>query len=159
MALATAAMAMSKRMAAERGATAKTQRQPARAGLDETSVAELLGKTLEVDWHVATLESVALGTLGVLHAVSLCIHAIGRASAWARDRDPKHAVKQIDGLLSNQNVSVWLFSRAWVRFVVGSRPEAIVAFDWTELDADGHSTIAAYLVTNHRERSICSSPT
>ncbi len=142
-------MAMSKRMAAERGATAKTQRQLARAGLDEASVAEFLGETLEVDWHAATLKSVALGTFGVLHAVSLCIHAIGRASAWARDRDPKHTVKQIDRLLSNQNVSVWLFSRAWVRFVVGSRPEAIVAFDWTEFDADGHSTIAAYLVTNH----------
>jgi len=140
---------MSKRMAAERGATAKTQRQLARAGLDEASVAEFLGETLEVDWHAATLKSVALGTFGVLHAVSLCIHAIGRASAWARDRDPKHTVKQIDRLLSNQNVSVWLFSRAWVRFVVGSRPEAIVAFDWTEFDADGHSTIAAYLVTNH----------
>jgi hypothetical protein len=102
-----------------------------------------------VDWHAATLKSAALGTLGTLHAVSPCIHAIGRASAWSRDRDPKHAVKQIDRLLSDQNVSVWLFSRASVRFVVGSRTEAVVAFDWTDFDADGHSTIAACLETNH----------
>ena len=102
-----------------------------------------------MDWHVATLKSFALGALGVLHAVSLCIHAIGRASAWVRDRDPKHAVKQIDRLPSNQNASVWLFSRAWVHFVVGARPEAIVVFDWTELDADGHLTIAASHLANH----------
>jgi hypothetical protein len=36
-----------------------------------------------------------------------------------------------------------------VRFVVGPRPEALIALDWTEFDKDGHSTIAAYLVTNH----------
>ena len=136
-------------MAAERGTTAKTARQLAQAGLDEASIATFLGEVLEVDWHAATVQSVALGALGVLNAVSLCIHAIGRASAWARDRDPKHSVKQIDRLLSNQNVSVWQFARTWVRFVVGSRPEAVVALDWTEFDADGHATIAAYLVTNH----------
>jgi hypothetical protein len=95
------------------------------------------------------MRSVSLGTLGVLHATSLCLHVIGRAAAWARDVDPKHSVKQIDRLLSNENVTIWAFARAWVRFVIGPRPEALVALDWTEFDADGHSTIAAYLVTNH----------
>jgi hypothetical protein len=32
---------------------------------------------------------------------------------------------------------------------VGPRPEVVVALDWTEFDLDGHSTIAAYLITNH----------
>jgi hypothetical protein len=142
-------MMESSAMTAERTEVAKTRRQLAKVGLNEASIERFLGEVLDVDWHAATLRSVSLGTLGVLHAVSLCIHVIGRASAWARDKDPKHAVKQIDRLLSNENVTVWAFARAWVRFVVGQRPEVHVALDWTEFDKDGHSTIAAYLITRH----------
>jgi hypothetical protein len=136
-------------VAAERAEVARVRRRFAKAGLNAESIERFLGEVLEVDLHAATVRSVALGTLGVLHSASLCIHVIGRAMAWARDKDPKHAVKQIDRLLSNENVTVWGFARSWVRFVVGSRPEAIVALDWTEFDSDGHATIAAYLVTNH----------
>jgi hypothetical protein len=136
-------------MATERSEVAKTRRRLAKVGLNAASIERFLEGVLDVDWHVATLRSVSLGTLGVLHAVSLCIHVIGRASAWARDKDPKHAVKQLDRLLSNENVTLSAFARAWVRFVVGPRPEVVVALDWTEFDDDGHSTIAAYLVTNH----------
>jgi hypothetical protein len=127
----------------------KTRQRLAKVGLNEASIERFLGEVVEIDWHVATLRSVSLGTLGVLHAVSLCIHVIGRAAAWARDKDPKHSVKQVDRLLSNGSVTVWGFARAWVRFVVGPRPEVLVALDWTVFDKDGHSTIAAYLVTNH----------
>lgn len=143
------AMAELTTMATERTMVAKTRQRLAKVGLNAASIERFLGEVLEVDWHAATVSSVSLGTLGVLHAVSLCIHVIGRASAWARDKDPKHAVKQIDRLLSNANVTIWSFARAWVRFVVGVRPEAVVALDWTEFDSDGHSTIAAYLITNH----------
>ncbi len=136
-------------MDTEQRESAKMRRRLAKAGLNASSIERFLGEVLEVDWHVATLRSVSLGTLGVLHAVSLCIHVIGRAVAWARDKDPKHAVKQVDRLLSNENVTVVAFARAWVRFVVGPRPEVVVALDWTEFDDDGHSTIAAYLITNH----------
>ena len=136
-------------METEQRETAKARRRLAKSGLNAASIERFLDDVLEVDWHAATIRSVSLGTLGVLHAVSLCIHAIGRAAAWARDKDPKHSVKQVDRLLSNENVTVWAFARAWVRFVVGPRPEVLVALDWTEFDADGHSTIAAYLITNH----------
>ena len=136
-------------METEKREAAKARRRLAKVGLNADSIQRFLAEVVEVDWHVATLKSVSLGTLGVLHAVSLCIHVIGRAAAWARDVDPKHSVKQIDRLLSNENVTIWGFGRAWVRFVMGPRPEALVALDWTEFDADGHSTIAAYLVTSH----------
>lgn len=136
-------------MDTEKREAAKAKRRLTKVGLNAASIERFLGEAVEVDWHVATLRSVSLGTLGVLHAVSLCIHVIGRAAAWARDVDPKHSVKQIDRLLSNENVSVWGFARAWVRFVVGLRPDAIVALDWTDFEADGHATIAAYLITNH----------
>jgi Transposase DDE domain len=136
-------------MESEQREVRKARRQLAKAGLNAASIERFLGDVLEVDWHAATIQSVSLGTLGVLHAVSLCIHVIGRAAAWARDKDPKHAVKQVDRLLSNENVTIGSFARAWVRFVVGPRPEVVVALDWTEFDDDGHATIAAYLITNH----------
>jgi hypothetical protein len=133
----------------EKITAATARRRLAKVGLNESSIERFLTDVVELDWHVATLRSVSLGTLGVLHAVSLCIHVIGRAAAWARDVDPKHSVKQVDRLLSNENVTVWSFARAWVRFVLGPRLEALIALDWTDFDADGHSTIAAYLITNH----------
>lgn len=136
-------------MEVERREAAKARRRLAKVGLNEASIGRFLTDVLDVDWHVATLRSVSLATLGVLHAVSLCIHVIGRAMAWARDKDPKHATKQVDRLLSNANMTVWAFARAWVRFAVGPRREVVVALDWTEFDDDGHSTIAAYLITRH----------
>jgi hypothetical protein len=142
-------MTQSVAMETEQREAAKTRKRLAKVGLNAASIERFLDDVLEVDWHVATLRSVSFGALGVLHAVSLCIHVIGRAAAWARDKDPKHAVKQIDRLLSNANFTIWAFARAWIRFVIGPRPEAIIAFDWTDFDADGHSTIVASLVTNH----------
>lgn len=139
----------SEAMETEQREAARARRRLAKVGLNAASIERFLGDVLDVDYHAATLQSVSLGTLGVLHAASLCIHVIGRAMAWARDKDPKHAVKQIDRLLSNENVTIWAFARSWVRFLVGSRPEILVALDWTEFDSDGHSTIALYLVTNH----------
>ena len=136
-------------MEAEKRESARARRRLSQAGLNASTIERFLDDVLEVDWHAATLRSVSFATLGVLHAASLCIHVIGRAFAWARDKDPKHAVKQIDRLLSNGNVTIWAFARAWVRFVVGPRPEVVIALDWTEFDKDGHSTIAAYLITNH----------
>ncbi len=133
----------------EKREVARTRRRMAKVGLNAASIERFLDDVVEVDWHVATLRSVAFATLGVLHASSLCIHVIGRAMAWARDRDPKHAVKQIDRLLSNANLTIGAFARAWIRFVVSTRKKIVVALDWTEFDGDGHSTIALYLLTNH----------
>ncbi|MBM4281992.1 MAG: IS4 family transposase [Deltaproteobacteria bacterium] len=38
---------------------------------------------------------------------------------------------------------------AWVRFVLGGRPEVLLALDWTEFDADDHATLCMYVVTTH----------
>ena len=125
-------MMQSEAMATERREVARATQSLAKVGLNSGSMERYATEVLELDWHAATIQSVAFGTLGVLHAVSLSIHVIGRAMAWSRDRDPKHAVKQVDRLLSNGNVSVWVFARAWVKFVLGPRPEAVVALDWTD---------------------------
>ena len=129
--------------------TARRMRLPPseRTGPENTHafVSELLGE----DVHMTRVMSLANGVVGVLHAAALGIHAIGRGLADALDLDPKHAVKQVDRLLSNTGIKIWDWFTQWVTYVVASRKEILVALDWTEFDKDGHSTIALYLVSSH----------
>ena len=108
-------------------------------------VSELLGE----DVHMTRVLSLANGVVGVMHAAALGIHAIGRGLADALDLDPKHAIKQVDRLLSNSGIKVWDWFAHWVAFVVATRKEILVALDWTEFDKDGHATIALYLLSSH----------
>lgn len=103
----------------------------------------------ESDLHAKRVFSIANATLGVVYAASLAVHAIGCGLAAARGLKKKHAVKQVDRLLSNTGVDVWALFARWVSFVVGARTEIVVAFDWTEHDHDDHSTIALNLITSH----------
>jgi hypothetical protein len=97
--------------AVERSHSTRVRKQLARVGLSADSVERFLNEAVKLDLHVKTVLSLSLATLGVLHAVSLCIHVVGRALAWARDGHPKHAIKQVDRLLSNERVSPWQLFR------------------------------------------------
>lgn len=108
-------------------------------------VHELLGE----DVHAMRVMSLANGVVGVMHAAALGVHAIGRGLAEALDLEPKHAVKQVDRLLSNRGIDVWRWFEHWAAFVVGERKELLVALDWTEFDHDAQATIALYLTTSH----------
>ena len=99
--------------------------------------------------HAKRTASLANGVIGVLFAAGLGIHTIGRALAEATGRKRKHAVKQIDRLLSNGGVQLAALFPAWIRYVVGPRTDIVVALDWTEFETDDHSTICAYLITRH----------
>lgn len=99
--------------------------------------------------HAKRVLSIASGTVGTMHAATLGVTAIGRALAQVQGLESKHAVKQIDRLLSNDGVDVWKAFASWVPFVVGSREEIIVALDWTDFDHDGHTTLAVHMVTSH----------
>lgn len=99
--------------------------------------------------HAKRVQSVTNAVVGVVHAVSLSIHAIGAGLAQTSGLNAKHAIKQVDRLLSNPGINVWELFAHWVPYVLGATPEIVVALDWTEFDADGHSTIALYLVTPH----------
>lgn len=112
-------------------------------------VGETIEELFENDLHAKRVESLANGTVGVLHAAKLSIHAIGRAYAHAVGRNKKHGVKQIDRLLSNSGIDVWDLFPKWVRFVVGPREELVIALDWTDFDDDDHATLAAHLITTH----------
>lgn len=101
------------------------------------------------DYHAMRVLSLGNGVTGVVHAATLGVHVIGNGLAQAQGLDPKHAVKQVDRLLSNAGISIDVFFENWVPFVIGAREEVFVALDWTEFDADDHSTIALYLITSH----------
>lgn len=87
--------------------------------------------------------------VGVLEGARLGVSTIGRALAVAAGLDPRHAVKQVDRLLSNDGVDVWQLFGSWVPFVVGERQEIVVALDWTDYDADDQATIVLSLITSH----------
>ena len=99
--------------------------------------------------HAKQVESVTNAVVGVAHAVSLSIHAIGIGLASARGLQIKHAINQVDPLLSNPALDVWALFAHWVPHVVGADTAIVVALDWTDFDADGHATIMLSLVTRH----------
>lgn len=118
-------------------------------GVSGSDVRTFLEELLGEDLHAKRVLSIANGVTGVIHSAAASIHAIGQGLALAEKRDPKHAVKQVDRLLSNSGVDVWKLFSDWVPFVLAERDEALVALDWTEFDADDQATIAAYLVSTH----------
>jgi hypothetical protein len=103
----------------------------------------------EHDLHAKRVDSLAGATLGVMTSASLAVAVIGQALAQARGLVTKHAIKQVDRLLSNQNIDVWDSFARWVPHLIGSRKEIVVAMDWTEFDRDGQATLALNLVTGH----------
>lgn len=101
------------------------------------------------DLHEKRVASLANATVGALQGAQLAVGALGRALAVAKELDGKHAIKQVDRLFSNTGVDVWKLFGNWVPFVVGQRPEIVVALDWTDFDQDNQSTIALHQVTKH----------
>ena len=103
----------------------------------------------EHDLHAKRVDSLADATLGVMTSASLAVAVIGQALAQARGLVTKHAIKQVDRLLSNQNIDVWDSFARWIPHQIGARKEIVVAMDWTDFDRDGQATLALNLVTGH----------
>jgi Transposase DDE domain len=101
------------------------------------------------DLHAKRVDSLAGATLGVMTAASLAVAMIGHALAQARGLVTKHAVKQVDRLLSNDGIDVWDSFARWVPHQIAGRQEILVAMDWTEFDHDDQSTLVLSLVTGH----------
>jgi len=101
------------------------------------------------DLHTKRVDSLAAATLGVMIGASLAVAMIGQALAQARGLVTKHAIKQVDRLLSNQGINVWDSFARWVPHLIGTREEIVVAMDWTDFDGDDQATLALNLVTNH----------
>ena len=112
-------------------------------------VRSFLDSVLAEDIHTKRVESLANATLGVMTGASLAVAMIGKSLAQARGLLPKHAIKQVDRLLSNSKLEAWDVFATWVPEMVGSRTDIVVAMDWTDFDADGQATLALKLVTRH----------
>jgi DDE family transposase len=117
--------------------------------MDEAGILAFLTSLFAEDLHAKRVLSLSQCTLGVIHAASLAIHSIGIGMAEARGVEPKHAIKQVDRMLSNRGIDVWALFRLWVPFVLGGRRDIVVTMDWTEHDHDDQTTIAINLVTSH----------
>jgi hypothetical protein len=99
--------------------------------------------------HAKRIASLADGTLGVMASASLALSLIGLSLAEAHGLNTKHAVKQVDRLLSNQGVVVWDLFAPWAAQALGQRTEAVIAMDWTDFDADDQTTLMLSLITGH----------
>lgn len=101
------------------------------------------------DLHAKRVDSLAAATLGVMTGASLAVAMIGQALAQARGLLTKHAIKQVDRLLSNEGIDVWDSFARWVPHLIGTREKIVVAMDWTDFDGDDQATLALNLVTDH----------
>jgi hypothetical protein len=113
-----------------------------RGFLQFQDVRAFLDSILAEDIHTKRVDSLANATLGVMTGASLGVAMIGKSLAQARGLLPKHAIKQVDRLLSNRKLEAWDIFATWVPELVGSRTDLIVAMDWTDFDADGHGAQA-----------------
>src|SRR4051812_16427615 len=86
-------------------------------------VRAFLDSVLDEDIHTKRVGSLANATLGVMTGASLGVALIGKSLAQALL--PKHAIKQVDRLLSNRKLEA-IFA-TWVPELVGLRTDLIVA--------------------------------
>src|SRR4051812_29951454 len=84
-------------------------------------VRAFLDSVLDSDIHAKRVDSLANATLGVMTGASLGVAIIGQSLAQARGLVTKHAVKQVDRLLSNRRIDAWDVFASWV-------PEDLVSF-------------------------------
>ena len=97
------------------------------------------------DQHAKRVLSLANASLGVIRTASLAVATIGQGLALARGLVTKHAIKQIDRLLSNEGIDIDAALRHWVRYVVGPRPSIKVATEMTEQAAVPKQEVAKFL--------------
>ena len=112
-------------------------------------VGAFVGELYGADLHAKRVESLAGATLGVMQSASLAVAVIGQALAQARGLVTKHAIKQVDRMLSNNGINVWDSFARWVAHQIGERRDILVAMDWTDFNHDDRATLALNMVTGH----------
>ena len=122
----------------------RPERQVGRDQLEEF-VEGIFGEAI----HAKRVASRSDGVDGVLHAATLGIRAIGQGLAAAQGLVPKHAIKQVDRLLSNTELDRESLFRCWVSFVVAERAESVVNVDGTECEDSDQSMVGLGLQTGH----------
>jgi hypothetical protein len=118
-------------------------------------VRSFVGELFGADLHVKRIDWLAGATLGVMQSASLAVAMIGQALAQAKGLVTKHAIKQVDRMLSNSGIDVWDSFARWVPRQVGERREILMAMDWTDFDHDDQSMLALHLITGMAARRRC----
>src|SRR5664280_3778138 len=106
-----------------------------RKGITFEATHQFLSALFSEDVHAKRVYSLANATLGVISSASLAVNTIGQGLALARGRLTKHAIKQVDRLLSNPGIEVDELSKRWVAHAVGPRPKTVVDMEWTDFAA------------------------
>lgn len=92
-------------------------------------VRAFIGDVYGHDLHAKRVAALAGATLGVMTSASLAVAMIGQALAQARGLVTKHAIKQVDRLLSNRKVDVWEVSPTGFR--IWSQRVGRLSLPWT----------------------------
>ena len=87
----------------------RSKRLRAEPKLQERDVLRFMDDIFGQDLQQKRVLSLSHGVLGVLHGTSAAVHTIGHGLAVSRGLDPKHAVKQVDRLLSNTGIRLGQF--------------------------------------------------
>lgn len=117
--------------------------------LNYFDVKEITGSIYGESQHSKRIESIACAALGVIASTSLIVHRIGRGMAAELNLIDKHAVKQVDRLLSNEKFDVESSQEKHVLFLIGGRKEIRTCMDWTDFDSDGQTTLSISMITDH----------
>ena len=110
-----------------------------------------LAQRFDAVLYKKTLGSVYYAVLGTLTSARAGVAHIGRGLAQARGLSPKHTIKQVDRLFSNELLfpsMIWL--PYWLEFVAGSRTDLVVALDWTEFAKSDHSTLVLSVIAHDK---------
>lgn len=102
--------------------------------------------------HAKRKRSIAHAVMGLIESTELSLHKIGHGMAEAFHLHSKHAVKQVDRLLSNPKFDLHRLWPVWISKMLGELQEVVVAMDWTDYGKDGHCTISLALAT-HKGRA------
>ena len=87
------------------------------------------------DLHAKRVLSLANATLGVISTASLAVNTIGQGLALARGRMTKHAVKQVDRLLSNPGIGRARVLRGATGCLMWSGRAPPLTWPWTGLSS------------------------
>lgn len=101
------------------------------------------------DFHGKQIQSLCNAVQGVTQSCSLALSMISAALASAQSLNKKHAIKQVDRLLSNDKIGLDAFFLCWVTYLVRVHLQIAVSLDWTEFASDNHSTLTLNLITKH----------
>lgn len=112
-------------------------------------VKHFISHQLQAHMHSKRRDSLSDAVIGVLTSGSLQPSKIGRGLAAARGILPKHAIKQIDRFLSNEDIRVQELQSILASLLVGQRQKILVAMDWTVFAKDAQMTLTIRLVTKH----------